>query len=436
MKWSRFIYKTKFNDYYLMLNTLNTAIVALDLNTYKRINELLTHISQSTDEELNALADMGFIFEDEYDEIDDFYCELIKEWEHSDSLKIVLLGTTACNMACEYCYENGIERNLQLTPEILKKFHKYVTYLLDRNDEIKSLYMLIFGGEPTLCWKETMSAVELIENLCDKRSVEFKTGIVTNGYLLSKEKILDLKRHNCDSIQITLDGPENVHNQRRKLKNGKGSFKQIIDNMHTALSANFLKCIDLRINIDKENIFSVEELLSYLSTEFSPKQLDISLGITCKTVNSSEKLVASAFSPSETADSLCALFPVLEKYGFKTRDFYSFDGICVAKTKNSFVLNPDGTIYRCISMVGRKELALGSIDELLESTNLERIFEKNIYESCIAKKCEFLPLCHTGCKFDAIVDHGSIEPPSCKYDLYCAVNAFLLKNKFQKEEFE
>ena len=75
MKWSRFIYKTKFNDYYLMLNTLNTAIVALDLNTYKRINELLTHISQSTDEELNALADMGFIFEDEYDEIDDFYCE-------------------------------------------------------------------------------------------------------------------------------------------------------------------------------------------------------------------------------------------------------------------------------------------------------------------------------------------------------------------------
>ena len=64
--------------------------------------------------------------------------------------------------------------------------------------------------------------------------------------------------------------------------------------------------------------------------------------------------------------------------------------------------------------------------------DLPGYFNKQMYKSCIDRDCEFLPLCHTGCKFDAIVEHGAIEENSCKYEQYCAVNRYLMQRMAQK----
>lgn len=434
MKWSTFVYQSIYSSQHILFNTTNTAIVSLDEATYQKIESLLSNEQHDKDDEFDTLVEMGFIVPDEDNEYDTLYSDIINEWEHIESLKIILLGTTSCNMACKYCYENGINRHMHITNDISDQLCRFIESLIDKNDNIKSVYVLLFGGEPTLRWKETIYAVEQIESLCRERRLTFNTGIVTNGYLLTAEKIDDLKRYSCNSIQITLDGPEMVHNQRKTLKNGAGTFQQIINNMHAVLSADFLKSIDLRINIDRENISSIEELIHYLANEFETNQLDISLGVISKTINSSEDLNDLAFSPDEATQYLCELFSVLDKYGFFVPDFYSFDGLCIAKSKNSFVVNADGNIFRCVSMVGHNELSFGNLNDPENITVLNRQFESDLYKHCIDKRCTFMPLCQTGCRFDAIVEHGNTNSVACKYDLYCKVNDYLLRRKFLNEQ--
>jgi len=434
MKWSTFVYQSVYSNQHILFNTTNTAIVSLDEATYRKIESLLNSEQHDKDEEFDTLVEMGFLVSDEENEYEALYSDIMNEWEHTESLKIVLLGTTSCNMACKYCYENGISRSMHITNDLSDQLCRFVESLIDQNENIKSVYVLLFGGEPTLRWKETIYAVEQIENICMERNLKFNIGIVTNGYLLTEEKINDLKRHSCNSIQITLDGPETVHNQRRNLKNGSETFQQIINNMHAILSADFLKSIDLRINIDRENISSIEELIHYLASEFETNQLSISLGVISKTIDSSEDLDDLAFLPDEAVQCLCELFSVLDKYGFHVPDFYSFDGLCIAKSKNSFAMNADGSLFRCVSMVGRDDLSLGNLNDPENITVLNRQFEGRLYKECVKKRCPFLPLCQTGCRFDAIVEHGNTNSVACKYDLYCKVNDYLLKRKFLNEE--
>ena len=83
---------------------------------------------------------------------------------------------------------------------------------------------------------------------------------VTNGYTL-EEYIPLLKSGKIREIQVTLDGTENVHNKRRFLKNGGGTFEKISRGVSACLE-NELP-VNLRMVIDKENINDLPGLASF-----------------------------------------------------------------------------------------------------------------------------------------------------------------------------
>lgn len=70
------------------------------------------------------------------------------------------------------------------------------------------------------------------------------------------------------------------------------------------------------------------------------------------------------------------------------------------------------------------------------SMDLPSCFNTDMYKSCIEKECEFLPLCHTGCKFDAYVEYNSFDKNACKYDQYCDINRYLMCRIEEREESE
>ena len=409
MKWSKYIYKVCNGNDYIMLNTLNTAIVNINKETYDRIDSLLLSEKQNEDSDFIALVEMHFIVEEIVDETKEFLTAVRKTWDDNEDLKIVLLGTTGCNFGCSYCYENGINRSLNLNYLVSEQLCEYLAKVLKTNDKIKRVFVLLFGGEPTLRWEQLMYACEKISDVCKNMKVSFETGITTNGYLLTEDRIRDLRKYNCTSIQITLDGPEEIHDRRRMLKNGAPSFRQIIYNMKRVLELECVPSIDLRVNVDKANYKSVERLLEFLSTIFLPQQLNISLGVVSETINECNKCIqfqSASFSQDEAARTICELLPLIEKYKFRIPSYYSFDGICIAKTKNSFVVNPDGKVFYCLSMVGRENLSVGSLGELLKSDIINRTFDETAYAKCVERNCVFLPFCHTGCIFDGVVENN------------------------------
>ena len=89
--------------------------------------------------------------------------------------------------------------------------------------------MVWYGGEPLLAFDIIKDLMEEVYRNFDKEYVS--SGIVSNGYLLSERTVLEMKDYNINNIQITIDGPPEIHNKRRKLPTGEDTFFVILNNL-------------------------------------------------------------------------------------------------------------------------------------------------------------------------------------------------------------
>ncbi len=83
--------------------------------------------------------------------------------------------------------------------------------------------------------------------------------------MLNAKIAKELKKLKVKTVQITIDGPKEIHDKRRPLINGKGSFDTIINNVKEV--KDYFEHISIRINIDKTNEDKIIELLKYLKNE-------------------------------------------------------------------------------------------------------------------------------------------------------------------------
>lgn len=86
------------------------------------------------------------------------------------------------------------------------------------------------------------------------------------------------------------------------------------------------------------------------------------------------------------------------------------------KTDNTFVIDPQGYIYKCISGVGYDAFKAGSIfDTQYLSWQLSQFSEMNAREkSKVCQQCRYLPLCLGGCPQQLFVRTGTLEGIDCQ----------------------
>lgn len=114
--------------------------------------------------------------------------------------------TNRCNLRCCYCFGKYYERqDYELST-------KEIFYLIDQLAIMGTKRLGIGGGEPLL-----RNDIGYILEYLKKNGIE--SGINTNGILLP-QKISELS--NVDTVCISLDGEEDVHDYYR----GKGTFKK------------------------------------------------------------------------------------------------------------------------------------------------------------------------------------------------------------------
>ena len=101
----------------------------------------------------------------------------------------------------------------------------------------------------------------IIKYIIDKATDEgIDLAVVTNGYNL-KEYAEILSRGQIREVQVTLDGTEKIHNDRRPLKNGLGTFDAIVEGIDETLGKNIP--INLRVVVDKDNIGELPGLAKF-----------------------------------------------------------------------------------------------------------------------------------------------------------------------------
>ena len=103
---------------------------------------------------------------------------------------------------------------------------------------------------------------DLFEIMNYANKLGFSWGMVTNGTLINKETISNMKKSGMSTISISLDGMEEIHESFRKLP--KGSFNRIIKNIIALKNANFLEHIQVTFIASKKNIYELPALYRML----------------------------------------------------------------------------------------------------------------------------------------------------------------------------
>jgi len=94
----------------------------------------------------------------------------------------------------------------------------------------------LFGGEPLLLPAKP-TVISLLQRVAARGH---RANIITNGYSLAHFlDVFDVYHNAIESVQITLDGTEMDHNQRRVLKSGSGTFAQIVTNIDAFLNRDY-----------------------------------------------------------------------------------------------------------------------------------------------------------------------------------------------------
>lgn len=400
MKWSKYntIYESPKHGH-LLFNALSGAF--LDINDEplrKTISQIMADPENFNYDDHKRLKDYllsaAILCMDEQANINmAAYLSLKSRFDDREPV-LTIIPTLDCNFRCTYCYEGKLLRPSKMSKSVSNGIKNYInSHFLGQVNKLKVQW---YGGEALL----EFELIKELSSYIDGLHIPYQASIVTNGSLLTIDKIAQLEALKINEIQVTLDGIEATHNKRRIAKDGNGTFKLIIDNLkllHRWIMTNDYKItVNIRVNLDKDNKDEYNELRRYLKQEFPMFIVYPGVLMQYTTCNSN---IPCFENQREVAEFYIEQY---EKHGIDDLQFFPFlkgIGSCMAENPNNLIIGPSGEIHLCLKDVGDEKEIIGNI--LSEGRKLQQIAEYCsgyfAFSNDECKKCNVVALCGGGC---------------------------------------
>lgn len=394
MKLSIYTYLFEKSGQYYLYNSQTGFLSTIEKKLYE---QLFDHNFEALgDEIINVLKTKEIIVEDGH--LYDYYYKKRQNYFTSignqESLGLVIAPTTGCNFECPYCFE-GEKTNKCMSPEVVDDLIEFInSYKQTRN-----LKITWYGGEPLMAFSIIKTIVEKIRERC---AIENLTqSIVTNGYLINDDVIDFMKSNQFESIQISFDGTDVRHNNTRYLKGShQPSYDRIlfnVDRLYNEMHKEFK--INLRINVNKENEDDFFVMRQLLKERFPDKRVTVYPGFIREEGKGNRSMCYNSLFGKSRYD----FYKKVAKQGMAI-DFYPHEKEkgCMVCINNSFVIGPNGEMYKCWSDFNNPDRVVGSIRErkITNATLISRYtFESTIYSDKRCKDCKLFPICDGGCSW-------------------------------------
>lgn len=392
MYWSKYNILSKSEKYgYLLFNTMSLAFIRIneqDIDMWKKLRE--TPDSYTNFQNYDFLIKARILVDNQEDDLNVYLADVLKNRYNSSDMALMILPTRGCNFGCIYCYEQD-RPNVLMNEQTEKAIVKFVC----SNSNLKRLSVVWYGGEPLLNFDSMVRLTKMFKQL----NIEYSAKIVSNGYLLTKEKADLMKDLAIRNIQITFDGSEEIHNQRRFLLGGQPTYRKIMDNLKYLLSINKEITIDIRTNIDRRNKDDYNKFYQDFKSEINDKRVTMYPGFVSDLLSS--ECVSPEFNISEGGYKAQFILDIFDKYGIEIKSFlpkYRRHS-CVASKYFAFVVGPEGELYKCWRMVGNQKETIGNVnDGSLDMVKFSKYLigaDYTLDSKCL--QCEFITLCGGGC---------------------------------------
>lgn len=423
MYWSKYNVVIPHGDKYALINPLAGSFDIADKDEIQALRDGIADMDL-----MDYAVSRGYIYDDEQQEkaaLDAAYGEF-QDIMATSQTQVLLIPTYDCNFSCIYCYESGVAgRSGIISREAVDAFFDDMEHRL--GDEAVRPYITLFGGEPLL---NRPGQKDIIAYIIDKAADNaYEIAVVTNGYYLAD--YLDiLSRAHIREIQVTLDGPPEVHNRRRRLKGGQDSFDTIMEGIAAAIDKGMP--INLRVVTDKDNINDLPRLADILEhrgwLDLPPERFKVQIGRNYDPFNcfgNNDSLMDRAQLWADYTE-LSHQYPILKKFhqpefkglkqAIETGSMYAptFD-TCPAG-KKEWVYDLYGDIYGCTAASGREEYKLGTYfpESKIFEDRLEPWRRRDILHIEQCASCPVGMVCGGGCGVMAHQRSGEVLAPDCE----------------------
>ena len=352
-------------DCYVLYNTLHMKPIIAKQDEVSKVENMGIHDPAVVEELLHSGI---YVLDDSIDS--NALIELQSNVESRfGEIKIVyIILTDVCNLRCSYCAvkniadKNHVIDTYSLSKEKYTKFVKeYVSYAISHN--ISDPEFIFYGGEPLLNWSALIEIVELI-NTTANSTITPKYTVVTNGTLLTEDKIIFCKEHKIN-IGLSVDGPRSITDMTRKAENGMGAYPMIIHAMELLKKHDYIPSLSVTISEDVlRNQATVIDWLQEMHLSFGIK--DISYNLLRFQDEGFDKKKYSIAASSFIIASYKQLGDIINdsrinrKILSLTRSTF-FYGDCAAITGNQIVLKANGDIGLCQVFCQSDETTVGNV---------------------------------------------------------------------------
>lgn len=330
---------------------------------------------------------------------------------NKENISLVIVPCTGCNFACPYCFEE------KKYPAVMtEKIENDIITFLSGHPSVKDINLTWYGGEPLLAFKNIKSIYNKIKNETTLNIINHS--IVTNGYLINAEVLDFFKETQLKSMQITLDGTQEHHDKTRCLKhNGSGTFNKIIDNIHSVIEMLPDCRLSVRINISKNNMNDFPIMLNFFNEHFKSPNINIYPGFIREETNDGCSLCHQSIKADETIH----YYEFIQEKGGHINFFPAkADKGCMINKLNSYIIGPEGEIYKCWNDVSNSKKIIGYIHqkELSNKVLFSRYMtEISPFEDKKCRDCLLFPICSGGCgwyRYKNIFEDGKFDV-CCQY---------------------
>lgn len=365
---------------YQLQNLLNSSVIELDDIHYREFLELTScnDINTKKSELVTFLKEQDFIIDSNY--VYDSTQNLVEFT--NGILHLTIMPTEKCNFRCVYCYEKF--KNGRMANNIIAGLKKMI-YDIIVHQEIHTVHISWFGGEPTLEPDIIILINNYVKSLIKNKDIKFYSTMTTNGYLLNIDLFSKLFKNGVSNYQITIDGTK--HDKMRLLADGSPTRDVILSNIKEMLKTNFDFELFIRHNVLDEDVD--KEWYDFLKNNIikDDKRVSLELSPVVKLGGANDKNLNTITTDNDqkmklhTNYPLSCSIPIIEQVTNAP-----ISGVCKAAYRYGYVIRSSGIISKCTICLDYKNNEIGKIiDANFYFINKE--LEKKWIDSNLEKEC-------------------------------------------------
>lgn len=333
--------------------------------------------------------------------------------------KLVIIPTRSCNMRCVYCdFGTPGKRARTLDPRLACRLIDSVAAKLPSASGTM-LRIHFFGGEPLVARPCVETVVHYARMVCARAGLIPWFEMTTNGLL--DPTAVPLVGDYMDSVVISLDGAESVHDVNRQGADGGGTYSAIAANIHQL--SRFPVELSLRTCVTSRSVDAMPAIASHFCSEFKFDSLCFEMLVP------NESAHDAGLSPPDPyrfaagvlkAETLAASHGVSVIHG--PSELVGPRATSCPVGRGTLMLNPEGLLTACYleterwtsrgldPVVGRVDPASGPVIEPQKFDSIARLLDSK--PRCA--RCFCRHTCAGGC-------HIEQTPPGCslEYDDRC-----------------